>query len=257
MTAVEILSDIIKDKIGAHRIKSITARHQPPHLILEYKLDLSGSWAKIVDSTGHISETLKDLGDVLKYRIFKADLKTGKIRFTVVSTNVITPSIPELQSGDYDFDNFIARVLVKYDYLPISYFDILPTELNVLILSKINMTNEVQSLCKAENICSDGIWRELFRLRFPQLFDAYIKLELSKYLDISSYLLYVEFQKFVETDLLTTYITQYDNSYSYPRDRFNEKHRFAANKVIVTIKYPKISDFINKDPILNNDESIH
>lgn len=264
MSVVEVLSKIIENRIGKF-LKSNSAKvdSYPPQLTFNYKLDFrNDSWPRIIDESILLHKSLLGLNDNLKYKIFESSLNTGKITFWIIGVHVNIPSIPELQSGKYDRDSLSVDVYVVYEYIHISYFDMLPDELNIIMLSKFNTSRDIKSLCRARGECSDSkIWRETFKLRYPLLFQTYIKLGLSQHLNEASYLTYIDIESGrtgvpIVTGLLTEYIfvvngTVHRRGISLD---LTPSDKIAADKVIMSIKYSKISDVINSDPILNESE---
>jgi hypothetical protein len=256
MTVVEVLDQLFRKIIGS-RVKDVPlVTHIPSHLIFEYEINMNGlSQWQTIDYLILIKRDIIKYNDELHYKIFRSDRSTGKISFYVTDIKDNTPSTRKVDVNSYQY---ILKITVMYKYLPVSYLDLLPKELDILILSKIDDIADVQNSCKAEDICSGGgFWTDLFKLRYPNIYRTYIKLNLGQRINKASYLLYLNFNT---NDNLTTVPGQkfWDIRFSENGEIYwpfninlTGDDKSAVIKIVSNVIYPLASNIISNNTFLS------
>lgn len=233
MNVVETLDELIRSNLQ-EMIKSHTVNRYEDKLVFSYKIGRNMDKFKVFG-----------LNPYLKYKIYPATKETGKVSFEVIKS--------EIEGNN-------LSVIVKYVYLPVLYLDIIPKEINVIIISKINNTLDIQNLCKADNLCDELLTKELFRIRFPQLYATYIKYGLT--LNMASYLAFVQFQEddsspLLHRDFLDFFaIRKYSMDKQFgglPRTGMSTENQDEMAKVIFAIKYPHLIKITESNDVLRTD----
>lgn len=259
MTAIELLNELIVNQIKDYIWnENITISNFDGYIIFTYNYDIS------IDNTPRrmrLTTLVFELNNILRYKIYKVSENTGKLEFMVRSVTI-----------DFVNDKHEINVSVRCIYVPITYFEMVPKELNTLSVTKMSEIKDIENFCRAEDICSNLMWTEAFRLRYPKLYETYITLGLPNHLNMASYLLYIDFENdLIETgfstipgilyeDFLDFYIMRgYYLSLdlkSLPRGNFTKEDRSAMSKVVFRIKYPTSSRIIESYDILNKHDDL-
>lgn len=257
MAAVASLSDLISSTVRLYLEDTEPfVKDYSTYLVFDYKLNIGTGYKALIESSiDRVVKLVFGLNDKLKYKIFKASNKTGKLIFNITSV-------------DISHKDYTLEIKVGYTYLHTLYLDIIHKELNILILSKLD---KVQNLCKAISLCEDpGVWKEVFRVRYPQLYNVYVKLNLQQHLNMASYLAYLQFEEDISSDIMVPGLHYSDFLDFYTiRYRSNvedllplkdigltNEDLISMTKVIFNIKHTRLDKIMNLDETLRGNISL-
>lgn len=229
-------------KVESTRLTSTTGsltfvypwRSYPPDRIVKLRTSLN---------SGELHETLA-------YALFQG--KEGELSFEIQSVEVRT-------SGE-------RGVIIKVNYTYIvkledTYFSILPTDLYPIIVSKVNTLNDAKSVfLTLSTHTSPSFWREVFKYRFPAVYQGYVSLNYTDYMTMNAYLSFLYFERrrgtMIKGYISNNFLDYYSIFAISKRDLQNlgltSDDMLTMGKVILYVRHPRTYQVVSKDLYLKD-----
>jgi hypothetical protein len=154
-------------------------------------------------------------------------------------------------------------ITVKYSYLielSKTYFAILPSELLPLIGSRLRNIEDIKSACNGFDICSrTSFWQQMFMHSFQEVYNGYVTLGKSEYMNENAYLAFSLFRLNVgnlirgnESDNYLDYFGLLSNYTQDVRNLIKFDEQITMGNVILHVKHPRTYKAVNSDVFLKD-----
>lgn len=206
--------------------------------------------------------TINEINSHLKSKLYKYEDKDISFRVTKIICKNDAPKI---------------TVLISYTWIrpANTYFELLPMDLIPMVLCKLVLVGDIQSIAYALNFdTKTTLWRELLRYTFPQVYLAYSELNIIKYITMKTYVTFyimklsvgMKITNYRSGDYLDYFTIMYYKGlrcwggHLGEHDTYLEKVLMCMNyetsdviivyKIILYLKYPSIYKLVKNNVML-------